>query len=40
MLYESQMYVVNQAKWKAAEKWCKKKGYKFLILTEDQLFDK
>ena len=39
MLYESQMYVVNRAKWEAAKKWCKKKGYKFVILTEDQLFN-
>ncbi len=38
MLYESNMFVINQSKWEAAEKWCKKKGYKFLILTEDQLF--
>lgn len=39
MLYESTMYVQNKAKWEAAEKWCKKRRYKFLILTEDQLFN-
>ena len=38
MLYESNMYIQNQAKWEAAKKWSKKKGYKFLILTEDDLF--
>ena len=38
MIYESKMYVKNMAKWEAAEKWCKKHGYKFLILTEDELF--
>jgi len=38
MIYESNLYVQNQAKWEAAEKWSKKKGYKFIILTEDDLF--
>ena len=38
MLYESQTYIKNIAKWNAAESWCKKYGYKFLILTEDELF--
>ena len=38
MLYESQTYIKNIAKWNAAESWCKKHGYKFLILTEDELF--
>ena len=36
-LYESYQYALNQAKWKAAEAWCSKKGYKFLILTEKHL---
>ena len=40
ILYENAMYVVNQAKWQSAEKWCKKHGYKFLILTEKELFSK
>ena len=31
------MYVQNTAKWKAANMWAKKKGYKFLILTEKEL---
>jgi hypothetical protein len=25
------------AKWKAANEWAKKKGYKFLIITEKEL---
>lgn len=28
---------VNQAKWEAAENFCKTRGWKFLILTEDEL---
>ena len=27
----------NQAKWKEAEKYCKQRGWKFQIMTEDQL---
>lgn len=38
ILYENSTYMVNVAKWTAAEKWCKKRGYKFQILTEDHLF--
>jgi len=30
-------YVKNQAKWKAARKYCKGRGYKWLILTEKEL---
>ena len=33
-------YGINQAKWKAAEEYCKDKGWEFLILTEEQLFKK
>ena len=40
ILYENMTYVKNQAKWAAAEKWCKSRGYKFQILTEDHLFNK
>lgn len=36
-LYESFTYAVNSAKWSAAEKWCKKHGYEFLIITEKHL---
>lgn len=38
ILYENAAYMVNTAKWKAAVEWCKKRGYKFQILTEDHLF--
>ena len=31
-------YDINQAKWKAAKQWSDDHGYKFLILTEKQLF--
>jgi len=38
MIYESTMYAINQAKWQAARLFCKKHNYKFVILTEDELF--
>lgn len=31
-------YAVNQAKWKQAEAYCKKKGMHFMILTERHLY--
>jgi len=37
LLYESQTYAVNMAKWDAAKQWCERNRYKFLILTEHQL---
>jgi len=40
ILYENMNYVRNQAKWAAAESWCKKRGYRFQIITEDHLFPK
>ncbi len=30
-------YVKNRAKWKAAQEWSEKKGYKFYIITEKGL---
>ncbi len=30
-------YSINEAKWKAARKFCKENGWRFLILTEDHL---
>lgn len=33
-------YGINQAKWKAAEEFCKDKGWEFLLITEEQLFRK
>ena len=38
ILYENMTYIKNQAKWAAAEKWCKSRGYRFQIITEDHLF--
>lgn len=30
------MYLLNEAKWEAARKWCEKNGYKFKIMTENE----
>ena len=35
--YEVQTYVVNQAKWKAAESYCADRKYEFKIMTEKDL---
>lgn len=35
--YENYRYIQNQSKWEAAKKWCDKKGYKFIVLTEKEL---
>jgi hypothetical protein len=34
---EVKTYAVNQAKWEAAELWCKKYGYTFRVLDEIDL---
>jgi len=36
-LYEVQTYAVNQAKWKAADEWCKDHLLEFKVITEDEL---
>ena len=36
-LYECQTYAVNQAKWKAADEWCKDRKIQFKIITEREL---
>jgi hypothetical protein len=36
-LNEITTYAVNEAKFKAAEQYCKDRKYKFRILTEDDL---
>lgn len=36
-LEESITYVVNQSKWKAAEEFCKDRGWVFQVLTEKHL---
>ena len=38
LLHEQATYAVNQAKWKAAKQWADDHGYRFLILTERELF--
>ena len=37
LVHENVQFITNNAKWEAAKKWCDKKGYKFLILTEKEL---
>lgn len=37
-LYEQINWAVNQSKWKAAQQFCDKYGFRFRILTEKQLF--
>ena len=37
MIYEQKTYIQNRAKWDAAEKWAKKRGIEFKILTEKEL---
>lgn len=29
---------INYAKWDAAQKWCKRQGIQFRVITEDQMF--
>jgi hypothetical protein len=36
-LYEAKTYAVNQAKWKAADEWCKDRMVQFKVITEDEL---
>jgi hypothetical protein len=37
---EVMTYGVNQAKWHAAEEYCRKKGWEFKLITERELFGK
>lgn len=36
-LYEMKTYSVNQAKWAAADEWCRSRGIEFKIVTEKEL---
>ena len=36
-LYEMKTYSVNQAKWAAAEEWCRSRGIEFKLITEKEL---
>ena len=38
LLHEQVTYEVNKVKWEAAKSWALKNGYKFIILTEKELF--
>lgn len=37
LIFEQVQYAINVAKWKAAYEWCTKAGFKFQILTENEL---
>lgn len=37
-ILEARTWVINQAKWEAAEAFCNKRKWKFKILTEEHLF--
>lgn len=37
VIYEERTWQVNTAKWKAAQNYCDRKGWKFKILTEKQI---
>ena len=36
-LQEMETYILNKSKWEAADKWCKERGYEFMILDEYDL---
>jgi hypothetical protein len=36
-MYEAKTYAVNQAKWKAADEFCKDRLIEFKVITEDEL---
>lgn len=38
LLEETNLFMVNQAKWAAAKAWCRQQGYEFVVLTERDLF--
>ncbi len=38
--YNQAQFVKNQAKWQAANNWCKQQGIRFRILNENDIFDK
>ena len=37
---EANRYLINKAKWEAAEKVCNKQGWEFKILTEKEIYGK
>lgn len=36
-MYEQIMWAVNCSKWESAKKWCEKKGFEFVVLSEKHL---
>ena len=36
-IHEAKTYAVNQAKWKAADEWCKDRLLEFKVITEEEL---
>lgn len=38
--YNQAQFVKNQAKWAAANNWCRQQGIRFRILNENDIFDK
>jgi hypothetical protein len=39
LLYETKMWIINKSKWEAANDFAKKKGWKFMIVSEKHLKD-
>lgn len=37
--YDQAMAVINEAKWKYAQQWCKQQGIGFRIITEKEIFN-
>ncbi len=37
LLYENLQWAINRAKWEAAEAYCKKKNYKFILINEKNI---
>ena len=37
LLYEHNTWMTNKAKWESAEEFCRKRGWKFIIMTEKDL---
>lgn len=37
VIYEQATWAINQAKWKAAQTYCNRRGFRFIIMTERHL---
>jgi hypothetical protein len=38
--YDQAQAVINEAKWRYAEQWCKQQGIRFRVVTEKDIFNK